>query len=48
MKITSFSEKNKDKISKENTNKFVLMCNKKFLAFYSTKDDAMTAGEISI
>ena len=39
-----FFQKHKREISVENLDKFVLMRDKKFVGFYSTKEDAVTAG----
>ena len=40
-----FFQASKDKISEENSDKFVLIRHKKFIDFYTTKEDAITAGK---
>ena len=39
-----FFKKNKDSIDRKDFDKFVLIKNKEFLGFYTTEEDAITAG----
>ena len=40
----AFFKEHRDEIATTNADKFVLMRNQAFIDFYSTKDDAITAG----